>query len=51
VILASRDTNTVGPDNFYITVEDPKLQTEFMTELFMGSRMKCANCHNHPLDQ
>ena len=51
VILASGDTNQVGPANFYITVEDPKLQTEFMTELFMGSRMKCANCHNHPLDK
>jgi len=51
VILASGDSNTVGPASFYLTVEDSKLQTEFMTELFMGSRMKCANCHNHPLDK
>ena len=22
-----------------------------MSELFMGSRLRCANCHNHPLDR
>ncbi|MCH2131666.1 MAG: DUF1549 and DUF1553 domain-containing protein, partial [Pirellulaceae bacterium] len=26
-------------------------QAEFATELFMGSRLRCANCHNHPLDR
>jgi len=51
VITASGDINEVGQASFYLTVEDAKLQTEFMTEVFMGSRMKCANCHNHPLDK
>ena len=51
IITATGDTTKVGPATFYIGVEDPQLQTEFATEAFMGSRMKCANCHNHPLDK
>jgi hypothetical protein len=26
-------------------------QAEFASELFMGNRLRCANCHNHPLDR
>jgi len=51
VILASGDTHEHGPANFYRTVGDPRKQAEFMSELFMGSRLRCANCHNHPLDR
>ena len=51
IITATGDTTKVAPATFYIAVEDPQLQTEFATEVFMGSRMKCANCHNHPLDK
>lgn len=51
IITASGDTTQYGPAAFYTAVEDARLQTEFVTEVFMGSRMKCANCHNHPLDK
>lgn len=51
VIQASGDTEVVGPANFYRTVNGPREQAEFMSELFMGSRLRCANCHNHPLDR
>ena len=51
VILASGDTHTNGPANFYRTNGDPRKQAEFLSELFMGSRLRCANCHNHPLDR
>ena len=51
IITATGDTTKFGPAAFYIAVGDPQLQTEFATEAFMGSRMKCANCHNHPLDK
>ena len=51
VILASGDSHTYGPANFYRTNLDPRKQAEFMSELFMGSRLRCANCHNHPLDR
>ena len=51
VILATGDTHEIGPANFYRTVDNPREQTEFMSELFMGVRLRCANCHNHPLDK
>ena len=51
ILTATGDTSKYGPAAFFTAVEDPRLQTEFTTEVFMGSRMKCANCHNHPLDK
>ena len=51
VILASGDSHEIGPANFYRTVNGPREQAEFMSELFMGVRLRCANCHNHPLDK
>ena len=51
VILATGDSHEVGPVNFYRTVNSAGEQAEFMSELFMGARLRCANCHNHPLDK
>ncbi len=51
VILATGDTHEIGPANFYRTVDGSREQAEFMSELFMGVRLRCANCHNHPLDK
>ena len=51
VILATGDSHEVGPANFYRTVNSAGEQAEFMSELFMGARLRCANCHNHPLDK
>ena len=51
VILATGNSHEVGPANFYRTVNGPREQAEFMSELFMGARLRCANCHNHPLDK
>ena len=51
IITATGDSSTYGPATFFTLVEDARLQSEFVTEVFMGSRMKCANCHNHPLDK
>ena len=51
VILATGDSHEVGPANFYRTVNGAREQAEFMSELFMGVRLRCANCHNHPLDK
>ena len=51
IVTATGDSSEYGPATFYTAVEDARLQTEFATEVFMASRMKCANCHNHPLDK
>jgi hypothetical protein len=36
---------------FYRTVRGAREQAELTSELFMGVRLRCANCHNHPLDR
>lgn len=51
VLLATGDSHEIGPANFYRTVGGPREQAEFASELFMGNRLRCANCHNHPLDR
>ena len=50
ILMATGDTHRVGPANFYRTVGGAREQAEFASELFMGNRLRCANCHNHPLD-
>ena len=51
LLLAVGDSHEVGPANFYRSVAGAREQAEFVSELFMGSRLRCANCHNHPLDR
>ncbi|MEO1618316.1 MAG: DUF1553 domain-containing protein, partial [Planctomycetota bacterium] len=51
LLTASGDTHVNGAANFYRTHSNPRLQAEFASELFMGARVRCANCHNHPLDR
>ena len=51
LILAMGDSRENGPPNFHRTTPSPRQQAEFVSELFMGVRLRCANCHNHPLDR
>lgn len=45
------DTHQVGPANFARSSPDARAQAELVSQIFMGSRLQCANCHNHPLDR
>ncbi len=51
LLLAEGDSHQVGPANFFRTSGGPREQAEFVSELFLGSRLRCANCHDHPLDR
>jgi hypothetical protein len=51
LITATGDSHKYGPANFYRTVGDARSQAELVSELFLGVRLRCANCHNHPLDK
>jgi len=51
LMTATGDSHKFGPANFYRTTSGPRAQAEFASELFMGVRLRCANCHNHPLDR
>lgn len=50
-LLGARgNTQQIGAANFFRTAPGPREQAEFVSELLMGARLRCANCHNHPLD-
>ena len=51
LLTAIGDSHEIGPANFYRTVAGPREQAELTSEVFMGNRLRCANCHNHPLDR
>ena len=37
--------------NFYQVERDPKKLAENVAQVFMGMRIQCAQCHNHPFDK
>jgi hypothetical protein len=39
------------PVSWYKRVTDPKTQVEDISQLFLGVRLQCAQCHNHPFDR
>jgi Protein of unknown function (DUF1549)/Protein of unknown function (DUF1553) len=38
------------PASFYRTNRDPMTAAESVSQVFLGYRMQCARCHNHPFD-
>lgn len=51
LLTATGDAHVVGPANFGRMVGDARGQAELVGRFFMGVRLGCANCHNHPLDR
>ena len=51
LLTAEGDSHEVGPTNFARMTMDARGQAELVSQVFMGVRMQCANCHNHPLDR
>lgn len=51
LLTATGDSHFVGPANFGRMVSDARDQAELVGQFFMGSKLGCANCHNHPLDR
>jgi hypothetical protein len=51
-LLAATGT-VVGnpPVAWYKRVSDPKQQIEDISQLFLGVRMQCAQCHHHPFER
>lgn len=51
LLTATGDSHEVGPANFGRMVSDARGQAELVGQFFLGARLGCANCHNHPLDR
>jgi hypothetical protein len=39
-----------GPVNYALDDPDPKVQAELTAQRFLGLRVRCAQCHDHPFD-
>jgi Protein of unknown function (DUF1549)/Protein of unknown function (DUF1553) len=51
LLTATGDSHVVGPANFARMVPDARAHAELVGQVFLGMRLGCANCHNHPLDK
>ena len=50
LLTASGDTKKEAPANYYLAIDDAKERAEMTSQIFMGSRIECAGCHNHPFE-
>ncbi len=50
LLMADGQADESGAANFYNVAGDARGQAEFVSQIFMGVRLQCANCHDHPLD-
>ncbi|MFO0801724.1 MAG: DUF1549 and DUF1553 domain-containing protein [Gemmataceae bacterium] len=51
-ILAARGSTYANPPaNFWRAVRDPLVRAESAAQVFLGVRVACARCHNHPFDR
>ena len=51
LLTASGSTLQNPPANFYRTASDMNDCVETISQIFMGARLQCAKCHNHPFER
>jgi len=50
VLISRGNTIHTPPANFYRITRTPEDAAESAAQLFMGVRIQCAKCHNHPFE-
>lgn len=51
-MIAGRGSTYINPAaNYYRANRDPVIRSEATAQLFLGTRLQCAQCHNHPFDR
>ena len=51
LLTATGNTYSNPPANYYRIAKDPTALAESTAQLFLGVRMQCAKCHNHPFER
>jgi hypothetical protein len=51
LVTASGSTLDRPPANFYRTATDTLDAVESISQVFLGARLQCAKCHNHPFER
>ncbi len=51
-LVAARGSTYANPEaNFYRANRTPVSRAEAVAQVFLGTRLQCAQCHNHPFDR
>src|SRR5207247_5223508 len=51
-LLSARGSSYLNPPaNYYRALREPVLRAEATAQLFLGTRLQCVKCHNHPFDR
>ena len=51
LIAARGSTYKNPPANLYRSLREPYARAESVAQVFLGVRLQCAKCHNHPFDR
>jgi hypothetical protein len=51
LLAASGSTYANPPANFWRALREPTQRAESVAQVFLGVRIGCARCHNHPFDR
>ena len=51
MLTALGSTYEVAPANYYRALRAPDLRAEAVAQVFLGTRLNCAKCHNHPFER
>jgi hypothetical protein len=51
LVTAEGPLNEIGPANFYKVVTKPGEMAGTISQVFLGVRIACAECHHHPFDR
>jgi Protein of unknown function (DUF1553)/Protein of unknown function (DUF1549) len=51
IVGARGSTYQNPPANLYRSLREPYARSEAVAQVFLGIRLQCAKCHNHPFDR
>lgn len=51
ILTATGETYREGPPNFFRALRKPEEAGKSVSQLFLGIRMDCAQCHHHPFER
>ncbi|WP_309717790.1 DUF1553 domain-containing protein [Armatimonas sp.] len=50
IITATGSTEQSPAASYFLAIKTPEERTELTAQVFLGSRIECAKCHNHPFE-
>lgn len=51
ILTARGDTAAEGPAGFYRVLDKPDVASRSVSQVFLGTRIECAQCHHHPAER